>query len=50
MRGPGLRIQHASEIRHQIAAREERALQERRDFLEEGNVIRAQVRRRGGFS
>jgi len=39
----GLRIQHASEIRHQIAAREERALQERRDFLEEGNVIRAQI-------
>merc|ERR1719352_297872 len=39
----GLRLQHASEIRHQIAAREERALQERRDFLEEGNVIRAQI-------
>merc|ERR1719240_2122905 len=39
----GLRLQHASEIRHQIAAREERALQERRDFLEEGNVVRAQI-------
>merc|ERR1719313_1499716 len=39
----GLRIQHASEIRQQIAAREERAMQERRDFLEEGNVVRAQI-------
>jgi len=39
----GLRLQHASEIRQQIAAREERAMQERRDFLEEGNVVRAQI-------
>jgi len=38
-----MRIQHASEIRSQIGAREERCLQERRDFLEEGNVVRAQI-------
>ena len=33
-----------SEIRQQIAAREERAMQERRDFLEEGNVVRARIK------
>merc|ERR1711964_939557 len=38
-----MRIQHAAELRCQIAAREEKALQERRDFLEEGNVVRAQI-------
>merc|ERR1719158_1759124 len=32
---------HANELRQQINAREEKALQERRDFLEEGNVVRA---------
>merc|ERR1719436_401098 len=35
-----MRIQHAKELRNQIAAREERAYQERRDFLEEGNAVR----------
>jgi len=38
-----MRKRHASELRTQIAAREEKALQERRDFLEEGNVIRAAI-------
>merc|ERR1719316_2344556 len=35
--------QHASELRSQINAREEKALQERRDFLEEGNIVRATI-------
>jgi len=35
--------QHAEELRYQINAREEKSLQERRDFLEEGNVGRAQI-------
>merc|ERR1711907_903977 len=35
--------QHASELRSQINAREEKALQERRDFLEEGNMVRATI-------
>merc|ERR1712072_465428 len=39
----GMRMQHVEELRLQIAAREEKALQERRDFLEGGNVIRAQI-------
>jgi len=39
----GMRKAHVEELRSQIAAREEKALQERRDFLEEGNVIRAQI-------
>merc|ERR1719353_2422021 len=39
----GMRKSHVEELRAQIAAREEKALQERRDFLEEGNVIRAQI-------
>merc|ERR1719335_394378 len=39
----GMRKAHVEELRAQIAAREEKALQERRDFLEEGNVIRAQI-------
>mmetsp|Transcript_110859 Transcript_110859/g.201569 ORF Transcript_110859/g.201569 Transcript_110859/m.201569 type:complete len:522 (+) Transcript_110859:96-1661(+) len=34
---------HAAELRHQIQAREERALQDRRDFLEEGNSVRASI-------
>merc|ERR1719408_470706 len=34
---------HAEELRAQINAREEKALQERRDFLEEGNVVRATI-------
>merc|ERR1719265_1731037 len=38
-----MRMQHVDELRQQIAAREEKALQNRRDFLEEGNVIRAQI-------
>merc|ERR1712060_55898 len=38
-----MRIQHSNELRSQIAAREERAFQERRDFLEEGNAVRAQI-------
>merc|ERR1712060_182534 len=38
-----MRVQHASELRSQISAREERAYQERRDFLEEGNAVRAQI-------
>merc|ERR1719174_1149022 len=38
-----MRVQHSSELRNQIGAREEKALQERRNFLEEGNVVRAQV-------
>merc|ERR1719498_2163031 len=35
--------QHAEELRSQINAREEKALQERRDFLEEGNIVRATI-------
>jgi len=38
-----MRKAHASELRNQIGAREEKALQERRDFLEEGNIIRATI-------
>merc|ERR1712032_1608769 len=38
-----MRIQHSQELRSQIAAREETAYQERRDFLEEGNAVRAQI-------
>merc|ERR1711862_283865 len=38
-----MRVNHSHELRSQIAAREEKALQERRDFLEEGNTIRAQI-------
>merc|ERR1712037_1065335 len=38
-----VRMQHCQELRHQIAAREEKALQERRDFLEEGNGARAAI-------
>jgi len=34
---------HASELRNQINSREEKALQERRDFLEEGNIVRATI-------
>jgi hypothetical protein len=35
--------QHATELRTQINSREEKALQERRDFLEEGNIVRATI-------
>ncbi|CAE7412535.1 CFAP45 [Symbiodinium sp. CCMP2456] len=38
-----MRLQHAQELRHQISAREEKAYQERRDFLEEGNSVRASI-------
>merc|ERR1719217_578537 len=38
-----LRKVHVNELRAQIAAREERSLQDRRDFLEEGNVVRSQI-------
>merc|ERR1712187_598050 len=38
-----MRMQHSSELRDQIAAREAKALQERRDFLEEGNTVRATI-------
>jgi len=38
-----MRIQHAQELRSQIGAREEKAYQERRDFLEEGNSVRASI-------
>merc|ERR1712151_1203319 len=38
-----MRVQHASELRNQIGAREEKALQERRNFLEEGNTVRATI-------
>jgi len=38
-----MRHRHVGELRGQIAAREECSLQERRDFLEEGNVVRAQI-------
>merc|ERR1719409_789243 len=38
-----MRVQHSNELRSQIAAREEKALQERRNFLEEGNVVRSQI-------
>mmetsp|Transcript_84322 Transcript_84322/g.133187 ORF Transcript_84322/g.133187 Transcript_84322/m.133187 type:complete len:524 (+) Transcript_84322:74-1645(+) len=34
---------HAEELRSQINAREEKALQERRDFLEEGNIVRSSI-------
>jgi len=34
---------HALELRSQIDSREEKALQERRDFLEEGNIVRASI-------
>jgi hypothetical protein len=36
-------IQHSRELKQQIAAREEKAFQERRDFLEEGNAARSQL-------
>uniref|UniRef100_A0A7S4VAZ6 Cilia- and flagella-associated protein 45 n=1 Tax=Alexandrium monilatum TaxID=311494 RepID=A0A7S4VAZ6_9DINO len=39
----GMRVGHSKELRAQIAAREEKAYQERRDFLEEGNMVRAQI-------
>merc|ERR1719203_2042616 len=39
----GMRVQHSQELRAQIAAGREGALQERRDFLEEGNTVRAQI-------
>jgi len=35
--------QHAMELRAQINAREEKALQARRDFLEEGNTVRSSI-------
>merc|ERR1719221_2405376 len=38
-----MRIQHSQELRSQIEAREEKAYQERRDFLEEGNTARATI-------
>merc|ERR1719284_1910650 len=38
-----MRIQHSQELRSQISAREEKAYQERRDFLEEGNTVRATI-------
>ncbi|CAE7735955.1 CFAP45 [Symbiodinium sp. KB8] len=38
-----MRLQHAQELRHQISAREEKAYQERRDFLEDGNSVRASI-------
>merc|ERR1719284_1718556 len=38
-----MRIQHSQELRSQIAAREEKSYQERRDFLEEGNTVRATI-------
>uniref|UniRef100_A0A7S1L779 Cilia- and flagella-associated protein 45 n=1 Tax=Alexandrium catenella TaxID=2925 RepID=A0A7S1L779_ALECA len=38
-----MRVDHSKELRGQIAAREEKAYQERRDFLEEGNSVRAQI-------
>mmetsp|Transcript_108612 Transcript_108612/g.242471 ORF Transcript_108612/g.242471 Transcript_108612/m.242471 type:complete len:523 (+) Transcript_108612:111-1679(+) len=38
-----MRIQHSNELRGQIAAREEKAYQERRDFLEEGNTVRSTI-------
>merc|ERR1719272_1886318 len=34
---------HSKELRTQINHREEKALQERRDFLEEGNIVRASI-------
>ncbi|KAF4663303.1 hypothetical protein FOL47_005826 [Perkinsus chesapeaki] len=37
------RLNHCEELKKQIQAREEATLQARRDFLEEGNVIRAQI-------
>jgi len=37
------RYLHCDELRQQIAAREEKALQERRTFLEEGNHIRKEI-------
>mmetsp|Transcript_50421 Transcript_50421/g.100308 ORF Transcript_50421/g.100308 Transcript_50421/m.100308 type:complete len:522 (-) Transcript_50421:104-1669(-) len=38
-----MRYGHKDELRAQIAAREEKAYQERRDFLEEGNSVRGQI-------
>eukprot|EP00931_Biecheleriopsis_adriatica_P119808 TRINITY_DN949_c0_g1_i2.p1 TRINITY_DN949_c0_g1~~TRINITY_DN949_c0_g1_i2.p1 ORF type:complete len:566 (+),score=213.59 TRINITY_DN949_c0_g1_i2:145-1698(+) len=38
-----MRIVHSQELRKQISAREEKAYQERRDFLEEGNAVRASI-------
>lgn len=37
------RKHHAQELRNQISSLEEKHLQQRRDFLEEGNLVRAQV-------
>jgi len=38
-----MRVAHSQELRMQIGAREEKAYQERRDFLEEGNSVRASI-------
>merc|ERR1712232_1246213 len=38
-----MRVQHSCELRNQIGARGEKALQERRCFLEEGNTVRATI-------
>mmetsp|Transcript_15984 Transcript_15984/g.42017 ORF Transcript_15984/g.42017 Transcript_15984/m.42017 type:complete len:526 (-) Transcript_15984:66-1643(-) len=38
-----MRVAHSKELKHQIGAREEKAYQERRDYLEEGNSVRAQI-------
>ena len=37
------RYMHCDELRQQIAAREEKTLQDRRAFLEEGNSVRQQI-------
>ncbi|EER01829.1 splicing factor, putative [Perkinsus marinus ATCC 50983] len=37
------RHNHCEELKKQIQAREEASMQARRDFLEEGNVVRAQI-------
>merc|ERR1719203_2064802 len=38
-----MRHEHSRHLKAQIASREEKAYQERRDFLEEGNAVRAQI-------
>eukprot|EP00397_Hematodinium_sp_SG-2012_P033646 GEMP01035976.1.p1 GENE.GEMP01035976.1~~GEMP01035976.1.p1 ORF type:complete len:515 (+),score=164.72 GEMP01035976.1:290-1834(+) len=38
-----IRLAHCEELKDQIAAREEKALQDRRNALEQGNIVRAQL-------
>jgi len=41
--GKKVRMQHCEELKQQIAAREEKSLQDRRNALEEGNIVRTDL-------